>query len=518
MKMMKVIDEVGGSDEGELEDGEIEEEEGQITSNNPDELSVSEVDFVPSTVTQTAKSKSNDSKNAPDDTNRGKDKHSPKLPASHRRKSLPERYKIKETRTTKRTKSTSPKRDERERKQSESLTSSSGKTRAQRRASEALKRASRRRDRDRESPGRRTSRKSSRGRSRSPVIRHQRSYRSLTHEPEVAEYERLLRDHRSIQNRIKEEKRRLSGGSHSNKSTHGSDRGQGSQSKSRGRSKEKSAEKVTKKKRDEDNEDEEMMLLQLRKNALASLAKEEKGKEKTDMGAKVNDKKLKDKDEEGKMSEKRGEIQIEGDSHISVGGNGVISQQEIQAVGKQIDSSDDNYQANNTEALEATILPAIGEQETSISEGQYDNYEEVEMEVDDEEEEKENLPKPGIQEAVDNANKEPKGAVVEIIKDEGEAEENQLRAQLLKSLLTKRAAKAQSEKLAPFPTTFLKPAPRTPPPPLIPRSAHLVQVVLSLSTTRLSQQGSSLLVSAKQAKPTSGTSASACGDQSRGRL
>lgn len=160
MKMMKVIDEVGGSDEGELEDGEIEEEEGQITYNNPDELSVSEVDFVPSAVTQKAKvkSKSNDSKNALGDTNRGKDKHSPKLPASHRRKSLPERYKIKETRTTKRTKSPSPKRDERERKQSESSTSSSGKSRAQRRASEALKRASRRRDRDRESPGRRTSR------------------------------------------------------------------------------------------------------------------------------------------------------------------------------------------------------------------------------------------------------------------------------------------------------------------------------------------------------------------------
>ncbi|XP_030844440.1 uncharacterized protein LOC100893615 isoform X2 [Strongylocentrotus purpuratus] len=520
MKMMKVIDEVGGSDEGELEDGEIEEEEGQITSNNPDELSVSEVDFVPSTVTQTAKSKSNDSKNAPDDTNRGKDKHSPKLPASHRRKSLPERYKIKETRTTKRTKSTSPKRDERERKQSESLTSSSGKTRAQRRASEALKRASRRRDRDRESPGRRTSRKSSRGRSRSPVIRHQRSYRSLTHEPEVAEYERLLRDHRSIQNRIKEEKRRLSGGSHSNKSTHGSDRGQGSQSKSRGRSKEKSAEKVTKKKRDEDNEDEEMMLLQLRKNALASLAKEEKGKEKTDMGAEVNDEKLKDKDEEGKMSEKRGEIQIEGDSQISVGGNGVFSQQEIQAGSKQIDSSDDNYQAHNTEALEATILPAIGEQETSISDGQYDNYEEVEMEVDDEEEEKENLPKPGIQEAVDNANKEPKGAVVEIIKDEGEAEENQLRAQLLKSLLTKRAAKAQSEKInastgstpskplspatpplssapsplsaAPSPPPSSNQPPRTSTPPPHPSTPPTLSRSSSPVTTRLQQQGSSL--------------------------
>lgn len=64
-------------------------------------------------------------------------------------------------------------------------------------------------------------------------------------------------------------------------------------------------------KRDEDNEDEEMMLLELRKVALASLAKEEKGKETPDMGAEVNDKRLKDKDEEGKMSGTRGEIQIE---------------------------------------------------------------------------------------------------------------------------------------------------------------------------------------------------------------
>ncbi|XP_041453121.1 zinc finger C3H1 domain-containing protein-like [Lytechinus variegatus] len=489
--MMKVIDEVGGSDEGELEDGEIEEEEGQILPPNLDELS-SVVDVVqlpsPSSPTSAKKAnlpeKSNENKNVTGDIDGGKEKRTPKLNASRRRESLPKSYRLKETRTTKRKKSRSPENDGRERKRSGS-SSSSGKSRAQRRASEAVKRASKRRDRDRESPaGRRSSRNlSRRSRSRSPIIRHQRSYRPLSYEPELAEYERLLRDHRSIQNKIREEKRRLSGGSHSNKSTHGYERGQTSQSKSRGRPKDKSAEKITKKKPDEDNEDEEMMLLQLRKVALASLAKEEKGKEKTDKT---------DTD----------------DVQISVGKNGDVIKPEIPVVEKQSGSS---LQANNNNSSEATILPATGEQDTSVPEGQFDNYEEVEMEVDDEEEEKENVPKPGTQ--AGNPVKDPIAALDLVAKDEDDDDENLLRAQLLKSMLTKRAAKAQSEKInsstcstpskplspatpplssAPSPPPSLTPPHRTSTPPPSASTPPTLSRSSSPVPTRLPQQGSSL--------------------------
>nr|XP_054775051.1 zinc finger C3H1 domain-containing protein-like [Lytechinus pictus] len=495
--MMKVIDEVGGSDEGELEDGEIEEEEGQILPPDLDELS-SVVDVVqlpsPSSSSPTSvkkanlPEKSNENKKVTGDIDGRKEKRTPKLNASRRRESLPKSYRLKETRTTKRKKSRSPENDGRERKRSGS-SSSSGKSRAQRRASEAVKRASKRRDRDRESPagsGRRSSRNlSRRSRSRSPVIRHQRSYRHLTHEPEVAEYERLLRDHRSIQNKIREEKRRLSGGSHSNKSTHGYDKGQTSQSKSRGRSKDKSAVKITKKTPDEDNEDEEMMLLQLRKVALASLAKEEKGKEKTDKTD-------------------------AGDVQISVGKNGDVIKPEIPVVEKQSGSS---LQANNNNSSEATILSATGEQDTSVPEGQFDNYEEVEMEVDDEEEEKENVPSKIILLFISKEMLDPIAALDVVVKDEDDDEENLLRAQLLKSMLTKRAAKAQSEKInsstgstpckplspatpplssAPSPPPSSTPPHRTSTPPPNASTPPTLSRSSSPVPTRLQQQGSSL--------------------------
>ena len=146
---MMVIDEVDGSDEGELEDGEIEEEEGQIVANLPEDSDFESPPEKHGLKNSSSRSKQGDLKEFNRKRERETATQSQLSESRSQRTSPTERNKNVDPTWKVRTNSASPKRGERERNRS---VSGSGKSRAQKRANEAVRRARRR-----ESPGRRSS-------------------------------------------------------------------------------------------------------------------------------------------------------------------------------------------------------------------------------------------------------------------------------------------------------------------------------------------------------------------------
>ncbi|XP_071503711.1 uncharacterized protein [Diadema antillarum] len=511
--MMKVIDAVGALEE-ELEDGEIEEEEGQISLFTEEETGLvvddGEVLSKPKASEKNKRDKFVDRTNDNDISSlrallQSSDKVKENVPSRSHRHADNREYKAKgigsrNSYSHSRVKSprsgaVSPRRRaNRERSRTPSVSSGGNASWVQRRAREVAKRARRRKS---PSPTRKSSKTrntSARRRSRSPVVRYQRSYRpTIQYEPKLEEYEKLLKQHRSVQHKIKEEQRRLSGCQEN--SSHQQDTGQQrAQPLTRGRSKDnagRSSKRLTegddikKAKEEDDNEDEEMLLLQLRKDALASLAKEEKGKE--------NQIAAETENVQGPAPVPQGEAAQEDDDI-------------------KTDTRKEEGTGSSKDKLEDASLAVAEIPDAEPSEGQFDNYEEVEMEVELEEE-----CERSIEKAAESSVKVEKSEILptssaaspsqpaEDRAGDDDADENLLRAQLLKGMLTKRAAKAQIERASTNKkSSQTKPSAQTPlstpssTPPHVSRSSSPV-----ITSTRQQQQQSSSLdgQKAKHLKP-----------------
>ncbi|XP_072165290.1 uncharacterized protein [Diadema setosum] len=506
--MMKVIDAVGALAE-ELEDGEIEEEEGQISVFTEEEtgLVVDDGEVLP----KLKASEKNKRDKFVDRTNdndisslrtllQSNNKVKEIVPSrshlhadnrEYKAKGIGSRNSYSHSRVkSPRSGAISPRGRARERSRTPSVSSGGNASWVQRRAREVAKRARRRKS---PSPTRKSSKTrntSTRRRSRSPVVRYQRSYRPpIQYEPELEEYEKLLKQHRSVQHKIKEEQRRLSGCQEN--SSHQQDTSQQrAQPLTRGRSKDnsgRSSERLTegddikKAKEEDDNEDEEMLLLQLRKDALASLAKEEKGKE-NQMAAETENAREPAPVPQGEA--------VQEDDHIKT------------------DTRKEEGTASSKDDLEDTFIAVAEIPDAKPSEGQFDNYEEVEMEVELEEECEKSIEKHSI-ETAESSVKVEKSEVLpsssaaspsqpaENRAGDDDADENLLRAQLLKGMLTKRAAKAQIERASTNKkNTQTKPSAQTPlstpnsTPPHVSRSSS--PVITSTRQQQQQQQSSSL--------------------------